>query len=292
MIIRALFVVAAFLATTVALPQAQAWLAQSAPSGSGYTGPCDAASVCSSAWGLVAATASYASSGGSAFEVSCGGTDYTIDFLSTGAPDYAAQSSDCGDNTPYLLTFYDQIGSNNIITTIGTSTAAVLSSSCGTTGKYGGYWSSGDEDYTSSSTITQAQPLTMAVVMDRTTNVTSTQAAIGNREIGSPFIQFADSANTIAIWDGTNYPNFTADDNELHILQAVINGGSSIVAIDGTNNTGVSLDDTADFSGDPLNIGSIGGQFYGCFAFGYFAASAVSTANLTAIYDNLSGQGY
>lgn len=218
-----------------------------------YTGPGDVVSGALVWYGLRAY--SNASVGNSAIDIqrnsdsatctavktfAAGGSIGQLD-VSVGVPcSGATVTAFCNATTCTVTKFYDQSGNgrDSIQATVGQQATLFLNSlstmpvaqSIGKTG------------YHTTTTITNAQPVTIAAVANR---VTGTAAGIGmvldkdNSNGPGPLFGWASGANLANCSDGqVSNLNGSATDNAYHSLICVVNGASSTTAVDGTGTTG------------------------------------------------------
>lgn len=108
------------------------------------------------------------------------------------------------------------------------------------------------------------QPTTASLVFNRTGNTTTLAAIYGNNVGGAQQIGNNSTTNTAYIFAGSAVQTATANDNTTHAMQALLNGASSAMYIDGTNTTTASPGTSGILAGT-IGVGSqntCGGNFF------------------------------
>ena len=211
---------------------------------SSYSGPANVVASPVNFWGLRAVSTAYASSHGKLVNITRASDSHACDVLSssstggfgltgncgTGADNGQSAASFCTSTTCSIATFYDQSGTSNL-----TATAVSLNLSC-LNGLPCAVFN-GSTSFASDSTTTQAQPLTISAVAERTGAFTS-YGQILDSNTNDYGLTFSTSANSIFCYGGS-VVNVSALDNAPHAIQCVMTGTTtSSAVIDGTATTG------------------------------------------------------
>jgi hypothetical protein len=206
-----------------------------APGGGGYTGPGDINGAAFAWYGLRAFDAAYAAPGNNpaidVVDTATGATQTTINILSTGDLDVATIAA-----LGYAVSvkkIYDQSGNVRHATqaTLFNMPALTLSA----IGSLPGMTFAGNQ-YLQSSSISQAQPLTISGVAKRTTFADND--TVFNGASGATGLLFANTTGNMGIYAGGGVVIKTAAENAFHSAQAMFNGASSGLYVDGSNGTG------------------------------------------------------
>lgn len=190
---------------------------------------------------------------------------------------------------------YDQIGGTSGWVNATNSQRPVLTFSAlnslpGLTGT-----AAANTSLTTSATFTQAQPITLATVCVRTANFTTIQAAMGASGGLNALFGFSSAADTARLTsDGASVATKgSITDSSFHAMQGVLNGASSVIAIDGSETTGNAA--TSGWSANTSRImrfaggNSLDGS---CMEFGMWP-SGFSAGNRTSMNSNMHGSsGY
>lgn len=248
-----------------------------------YSGPGDIVSSASAWWGLRAY--SRAKTGTAAIIVTCGGTNYTISSLISGALDTATLSSDCGSNTIYVRQFYDQTGNGWHLTQTTQANQATITLNC--VGSLPCLTSSTNSTYTVSS-LTVASPYTFTFAGQQ--SAYTAQANILS-DVTSQSIVFQNAANTIRTYDGAAV-NHTVSDAAWHSMVVRLgNKNSNLFSLDNASST------FTGGSGQPsLGGGTVAVFSYRTNGFGYRGsgleaglwAASFSDASTTLMHSNMS----
>lgn len=204
-----------------------------------YTGPGDINGAAVVWGGLRGFSASYASPGTNpAIDLVDQTTSnpITINILSNGNLDIATINTWVAAHsvtTILVAKLYDQTGNGNHFVAFGGNPSLVLNSIGALPGIH--FSKTVNNEIITGSTITQAQPLTMSAVGGRYAAL----GTIGQENLfGGPVsLLFNSSANTISLFAGSVSAGATASDNANHAFQAIFNGASSSIVVDGTSAT-------------------------------------------------------
>jgi hypothetical protein len=138
-----------------------------------------------------------------------------------------------------------------------------------------------------------AQPFTMVEVSERLANFSSQQDVFMDSGNFTQSI-YAASPNTTSIFAG-NAVSATANDGVLHSMQKVFNGASSIIAVDGTNTTGLNFGTNGFPGGDLFVLGSNSGasSFCTCYIPEFLLySSALTTTQNSSLNSNVTTYGW
>ena len=253
-----------------------------------YSGPGDVVTSALVWYGLRAYSA--ATRGNAAINV-CNVSDVACADLSTDPNTgelivSAIGGSSCAIVTCTVKILYDQSGNSRNITTATIANRAILKLNC-----IGAQpclnFNASTQGYESTFSISQAQPVSISNVgyasagMNFLGSYHSSAGAVGCG-------MFWDAANTWGIYaDGTGAAVLTksATDSSWHAAQAVCNGASSVLNIDGTDATGTTGNDSLAYHV------SIGTDAFGSIVGGYWVESGLwssgfSSGNRTAMCHN------
>lgn len=178
----------------------------------------------------------------------------TLAVLSTGLVNVAAATSFCASTTCYVSEAFDESGSGYNATQATAAAQPQLSFSC--IGSLPCMSFAGGQ-YLSPPSITLNQPLSFSAVAVRSANFTSQTSIFAQATAPYTQLSFGTSANTIFVYGGT-VANVSQADSATHAFQALLNGTSSGINVDGsltTTNSG-----TSGVSG-VLSIGGDGAQY-------------------------------
>lgn len=151
--------------------------------------------------------------------------------LGDGRIDVATLQGFLSGTTGKIVTLYDQIGTYDVTQATDGNRPTVILNGLGTfpTGAF-----TPAQQLASAGTFTGfAQQWTMSMVAMRTGNFTSAGGVLG---VGGCIIGFNASTNNVNMFAGSN-ALAPATDSVFHAVQAVANGASSILYVDGTSNT-------------------------------------------------------
>jgi len=156
----------------------------------------------------------------------------------------------CNNTTPCTIaTFYDQTGNTNCggsacNLTQGTQSAQPqLILNC--LGTLPCAYSAGAANIGIATGITQAQPFSYSVVMERTANFSSLTYAM---TLNGGFAGFAGSANSIFMYNGGGVPTATASDSSMHAMQLQWDAGAGYYAYIDGGSTSMSVGSAASLS--------------------------------------------
>lgn len=202
-------------------------------------------------WGLRAYNAAYATGSNPALDLTDNvGTTTTINILSTGFLDTATAAPLVA--TRRVSKLYDQTGNgrHQIQATFATMPELDVS------GTPFMKWDNARGVFmVTSGTVTQAQPFSQSIVVQRWQNFTTQMdITIGNATANGRIL-FANSANNMFLFSGGSTTNFAVSDSAYHAVQALFSGASSAAMVDGTNNAGLNAG-TGGYSSDGLQLGN------------------------------------
>jgi hypothetical protein len=266
-----------------------------ASGGGGYTGPGDVTSFV--VWGgLRAYSAAYAASLGNIAEITdtaTGTTFCTVVSKSNGDADLTSLS--CVGGTVSVTTFctvthpagcsfhilYDQTGNGHNYTNATLANMPIL--------VFSGLGSHPILQMTTSqnlatNVITQAQPLSMSMIAERTSG-TSFGVILGATG-SNPSVAFH-GANLATLDAGSFSTDVAQTDNQWHSFQAVlqdsVSANTSTLKVDSTSNTPASGPGTNGFSAQALAISNGSFPYAGNFLEGGVAAGSISGGNQTTL---------
>jgi hypothetical protein len=200
-----------------------------------YTGPGDVVSGASHWYGLRCYNAAKASLA-SAIRIRRASDNSEQDIgLTAGCDlDTSAASTFCAATSCFVVTAYDQVGSNNITNATAAEQPALTFNCVGGTKPCMTF--DGGDRLASVSTVSSSQPVSYSVVARRTTFPSnySTLMQIGNP--GDINFAFGVSSGTMIMYAGA-LNSATATENAWHGFGPVANGTSGKIGVDGTVNT-------------------------------------------------------
>ena len=211
-------------------------------SGGGYTGPGDIVSGADDWYGLRAYNS--ATRGNALINVcnSTGGTDQGCSDMSsdptTGAlVSKTIASITCPGTNCTIKIYYDQ-GSKGLNLTQSTiDSRMLLLASCNGALPCAQASSGSDPNYQSANSLSQNAPYTISWTGYRPSSANgSTSVVLAENNSNQFIIGYLNSANTMFTYVG-GYTTETASDNAWHNFQVVMNGGSSYITVDSTQNT-------------------------------------------------------
>lgn len=274
-----------WLATVVG---SHAWLVQGPSS---YSGPVDATTTALACYSLRACTKAVALAGTAVVNLRRSTDNETCDF-GTNRNGFIGLSTNCSgsDNgetatafknggTLYIAKWYDQSGNayHLLQSTAANQPTFTLSGigslPCATFGGNGFYM-------VSSTIAADAQPITSALVAERTSAFTTYGEPFNNNNGSNISITYNDAANGIVLYSGTLSGAVTVSDSTLHSMSFVWNGSSSIANIDGTETTGISVGTSGTSTASQMGTASSQG-FTGISAEAIIWASGLSSGNRT-----------
>jgi hypothetical protein len=203
--------------------------------GGAYSGPGDVVSGATAWWGLRGYNAAVSNGSTKSVNVRRSSDNTTQDFviLSNGNLDVASISSFIGGGNGFVTTLYDQSGTNNLTQGNAANQPQLILSGLGSLPIM---QSTGSQFMFVTTSTVDTQPFTASAVAIRTGSFTSSGMCLTSQ---SPFVQlgFQSVANTLHFFAGTDI-NVSANDNVWRSLNAVYNGASSVLYVDGTANSG------------------------------------------------------
>jgi Alpha-L-arabinofuranosidase B, catalytic len=250
-----------------------------------YSGPGDVVTGATAFYGLRGYNKAYATGANHAINIrrASDSTTTDINILTNGNLDVATATSFCAATTCFVDTIYDQIGTHTIIQAT-TTAQPQLTFNCLNTSLPCLTAVSASSQFLSGTFATIAQPNTFSFVAERTGAATM-GAVIGADNAAQA--GFNAVANQAFVFAGTTQA-VTAADNALHAIQAVMQGTTSTINVDGTLSGSLSAGTSA--IATPLQIGASGvgtNPFNGFFAEALiYGGVALSSANQTALCHN------
>lgn len=225
-----------------------------------------------------------------------GANPVTINILSTGFVDLAAISAWVTAHsvtTIKVTKLYDQTGngfhwSNATLASMPALTLLALNGLPALT-----FTSAANAFLATTTGITQLQPFTFVAAAKRTTNFTTIQSMMGWTSSPNGQLEFTASANTVAITaDGTSFvTQGSVTDNAFHAIQGISSGASSVIAVDGVENTGTNAATAPSANFMRLGRFAGGSSLDGMMLEAGFWGSAIS--NRTGLNSNIHGtNGY
>lgn len=247
-----------------------------------YVGPGDVVSSATRWWGLRAYT--LASVGANAVRLRRDSDNAEQDFatIAGGGLDTSAISSFKGAANLFIVKLYDQSG--NGVDFIQTTAASQLSFALSVlSAKPVGRKDVDNTNLVTASAFgTLAQPFTFSYVTRRTSNILF-RAVLADSVDGSPQMGWADVSDTMRFYAGASNQDVSGvTDNMWHAVQAVFNGSSSDLNINGTVNT--KNPGTDGFASSGLMIDHIGNLRAEFVEFGLWASAftSIQSANMSA----------
>jgi hypothetical protein len=225
--------------------------------GGAYVGPGDIVGSALAWWGLRAYNAAYAAAHSPILDLdNNAGSVVTINCLSTGFLDVTTASALVG--THRVSKLYDQTGNGKHLTLPGGFVYSQLPTLDVSATPFLIFDQSGvGAGLASTSTLTQAQPLTMNCVSRRYQDVTTQQTIFG--AIGTePQIGYSSSANTAFIYAGVALVTLAATDAAFHSIQGVFDGASSTITVDATTGS-PTTPGTGDFGAEIISFSGLSG---------------------------------
>jgi hypothetical protein len=156
--------------------------------------------------------------------------------VSGGGLDLVSITTFKGSANLFITTYYDQVGTNHEVQATASKQAQLILSGLGSL-PIAVYNSAAITGYVTSNVITQAQPFTISAVARRTSNFTTTQVLWANSNSNSLQLSYPAASNLVQVYAGTAATTAPAADNAYHAIQAVFNGASSDLNVDGAVNT-------------------------------------------------------
>jgi len=209
--------------------------------GGGYTGPGDVTTFV--VWyGLRAYSAAYAASLGPCIGLvdQAGANAITINVLANGDVDVASVSTWVTAHSVTTIRVSDLFNQASAGHTLHQGTLAAMPVlGLSVLGSHPAIQNTTTTDVVDAGgTLTQAQPLTISTVAERTSlNGTGLQVIFGNQSV-DPSVGYH-GANTAILFAGSFSADVTATDSVFHAFQGVFNGASSSLMVDTTANTGL-----------------------------------------------------
>lgn len=227
-----------------------------------YAGPGD---VISGALGYYSAarayTAAFAATGAAIMDIvdNAGANPATINILTTGFVDLATLNAWIAlHGTASVTKLYDQTGSGNHITNVTLAQMPTINVSA-LASLPGLVFSSAAGSRLLSANITQAQSISLSVVAMKT--ATTSAGFFGSSAGGFVGIIGGVAADTWSASAGTVLASSTANDSTFHAAQALFNGASSSISVDGSSTSGNA--GSGAFSANPIAMGRGNGATIG-----------------------------
>lgn len=226
-----------------------------------YFGPGDIVGGATGWWGLRAYN--YASVGSNAVRLREDGTNTEQDFATIekgGLPLSAIDAfrTSHGGTHVFITQFYDQVGTNHAVQATASQQAELVLSGLGAL-PIAVFAQAASTSYTTGN-VTQAQPYTISTVARRTGLFTQQSIIWANHDAFGTQLTFSTTPFAYLYANGPGVAT-AATDNIYHALQAVFNGASSDMNVDGASNTGDS--GSASQAGTPTFIGTFNGTLQG-----------------------------
>jgi Alpha-L-arabinofuranosidase B, catalytic len=245
-----------------------------------YSGPGDVVTGATAFYGLRGYNKAYATGVNHAINIrrASDSTTTDINILTNGNLDVATATSFCAATTCFVDTIYDQIGTHSLIQATTTAQPQLTFNCLGSLPCL-----TASSQLLSGAFITMAQPLTISFVAERTGTVAMSAVLGGDNTVQAGFNSVANQAFLFA---GTTV-TASATDSALHAIQAVANGATSTINVDGTLSGALSAG--ASSIATPLQLGASGvgtNLFNGLFAEGIVFGLGVSPANQTSLCHN------
>lgn len=193
--------------------------------------------------------------------------------------------SSCAIVACTIKTFYDRSGNARDATQATIARRWILTANCPATG----LWCAVSPTYNAANgyfgpSLTQAQQISMTVVANRTL-ATSGYAGLVGSASGSGVVVNG-TANTIVAYANQSEVPGTASDSAWHSIQAVLDGNSSTINVDGGASTGSGAAGATGFSGAIRLLSQFGDAYEGKFTEGGAWAGTFSAGNITSLYAN------
>jgi hypothetical protein len=236
-----------------------------------YTGPGDVVASAIAWWGLRAYSDAAAGNNCVRLRRSSDNTEQDFVTLADGSLDVASIATFKGGGSVFVRTLYDQVGTNHMQQATNAQQPELILSGVGALPVIRAAAAT-PHHMTSGSSITQSQPYTATSVWKCTANAGTLQSAVGSGNFaqghnnGSP---------TVFIFAGS-LPTTSGAHNAWHTMNAVYNGASSDIGLDGASATvdaGTAANSSAAtlfqngtsnrFTGDLVEFGIWGSAFNG-----------------------------
>lgn len=247
-----------------------------------YAGPGNVVSGAVGWWGLRAYTLASVGTNAVRLREDGGNTEQDFPTITGGGLNLTTITTFKGANNLFVVTLYDQAGTNNLTQATAGSQPQFILSGIGSLPVMR-FVAAMPLKVRSVSAIIQAQPFTLSWVAKRTGNTGAFNSVTGTAT-ASVQTGFNNTINNAFMYGGA-VQTFAATDSVFHAVQSAYNGAASDLNIDGsanTNNPGVGA-----FATDTLEFGDIGGNsFQGDAVEVGLWGSAFSGANSTSMSTN------
>jgi len=248
-----------------------------------YTGPGDVVPGATAWWGLRAYTS--ATIGNATIRLRRDSDQVEQDFttLASGHLDTGSITTFKGAANLFVVKLYDQVGTNDMTQATAANQPQFILNGFGTNSVMRCVKAS-SLGLVSLNAIAQAQPYTWSMVAKRTASFTLQNTFIG--DLNAEF--YFKTADSVAIFAGGPEMVISATDNAMHSVNAVFNGASSLMNVDGSNTTGTT---GANSMAAVMNFGtggSLSNPADADLGGGGVWLSALSGAQCIALHDNQS----
>jgi hypothetical protein len=218
-----------------------------------YSGPGDVVTGATAFYGLRAYNKAYATGTNHAINIrrTSDSTTTDINILTNGSLDVATATSFCAATTCFVDTIYDQVGTHTLIQAT-TTAQPQLTFNCLNTTLPCLTFTAASTQFLSGAFTTIAQPNTFSFVAERTGAATM-GAVLGADNAAQA--GFNAVANQAFIFAGTTQA-VSATDSALHATQAVMQGATSTMNVDGTLSGSLSAGTSS--IATPLQLGASG----------------------------------
>jgi hypothetical protein len=274
---------------------------QLTPPVAAYTGPGDIVTFAGWWSAARAYSTAYATAGSPMMDLvdQAGAHPITISALANGKANVAAINSWVTANsvtTVYVVKLYDQSGhgmhmaNSTIAPTAAAAPRLTVNAFNGLPAVKFNNSASPNDRLDSITLYARSQPFSMSAVSIRTgaAGYVSILASAG----ASPSFLYNSGANQVVLYGGNVAPIVTASDGALHALQAVFNGASSNITVDGVAGTPADCGSSV-FGGNALTIGQFGGASLDGSICEVGVYSGDFTSSITALNSNQHGaNGY
>lgn len=253
----------------------------------GYAGPGDVVSGASAWYGLRAYTSASVGANAIRLRESGGNTEQDFVTITGGGLDLTAISTFKGTNSLFVVTLYDQVGTNHLSQATAGNQPQFVLSGLGALPILSFTRVSNHFMAQNTFSLTIPQPYTLSTVFNQT--FTGADARLISANSGNAMIVLCDSqgaaANTFTLYAGGVSGATTCSDTAWHGVQVVWNGASSSANVDNSTTSG--LNPGTETLQINLNLGSIPSlSFEGSMTELGVWPSGLSAGNQTALNSN------